>query len=228
MEFSSECFAETLLCYIFAFCYYHLLFCCKIYKLHFWKWWKFNKRLASNKRPLSRFKNLISDQGGYYNRINTVLSNKRFSSNRRLSYAHSIMGSPGGKHCKSLQRNVWRGVVFPLKKAVSFDRECRILPWFYEKRRRLMLVRWNCKFLWDWPSVQWRGSRIGFFGPVQSRPKISYHPVMPMVIFGIPPPARSFKSRFQRPICVKILNLELYIREIPVPEKPIWGPYCSR
>ena len=25
---------------------------------------------------------------------------------------------------------------------VSLDRECRILPWFYEKRRWLMLVRW--------------------------------------------------------------------------------------
>ena len=29
-----QCFAETLLCYIFAFCYYHLLSCCKIYILH--------------------------------------------------------------------------------------------------------------------------------------------------------------------------------------------------
>ena len=42
-------------------------------------------------------------------------------------FAHRIMGSPGGKHCESLQRNVWRGVVSPLK-AVSLDRECRILP----------------------------------------------------------------------------------------------------
>ena len=30
--------------------------------------------------------------------------------------------------------NVWRGAV-SLLKAVSFDRECRILPSFYEKRR---------------------------------------------------------------------------------------------
>ena len=42
-------------------------------------------------------------------------------------FAHRIMGSPGGKHCESLQRNVWRGVVSPLK-AVSLDIECRILP----------------------------------------------------------------------------------------------------
>ena len=42
-------------------------------------------------------------------------------------FAHRILGSPGGKHCESLQRNVWRGVVSPLK-AVSLDRECRILP----------------------------------------------------------------------------------------------------
>ena len=34
----------------------------------------------------------------------------------------------GGKHCKSLQRNVWRGIVSPLKKAKSLDIECRILP----------------------------------------------------------------------------------------------------
>ena len=32
-----------------------------------------------------------------------------------LSYAHRIVGSPGGKHCKSLQRNVWRGAVSPLR-----------------------------------------------------------------------------------------------------------------
>ena len=45
-------------------------------------------------------------------------NNERFSSNRRLSYAHRIMGSPGGKHCKSLQRNVWRGAVSPFKTSV--------------------------------------------------------------------------------------------------------------
>ena len=42
-------------------------------------------------------------------------------------FAHRILGSPGGKHCESLQRNVWRGVVSPLK-TVSSDIECRILP----------------------------------------------------------------------------------------------------
>ena len=42
---------------------------------------------------------------------------------------HRIMGSPGGKHCKLLQRNVWRGAV-SLLKAVSLDRECHILPIF--------------------------------------------------------------------------------------------------
>ena len=42
-------------------------------------------------------------------------------------FAHRILGSPGGKHCESLQRIVWRGVVSPLK-AVSLDTECRTLP----------------------------------------------------------------------------------------------------
>ena len=42
-------------------------------------------------------------------------------------FAHRILGSPGGKHCESLQRNVWRGAVSPVK-AVSLDRECNILP----------------------------------------------------------------------------------------------------
>ena len=37
-------------------------------------------------------------------------------------FAHRILGSPGGTHCESLQRNVWRGVVSPFK-AVSLDRE---------------------------------------------------------------------------------------------------------
>ena len=33
-------------------------------------------------------------------------------------FAHRIMGSPWGKNCKSLQRNVWGGVVSLLKKSV--------------------------------------------------------------------------------------------------------------
>ena len=34
-------------------------------------------------------------------------------------FAHRIMeSSEGGKHCESLQRNVWRGVVSPLKRSV--------------------------------------------------------------------------------------------------------------
>ena len=43
------------------------------------------------------------------------------------SFAHRILGSPGGKHCESLQRSVWRGVVSPLK-VVSLGIEYRILP----------------------------------------------------------------------------------------------------
>ena len=42
-------------------------------------------------------------------------------------FAHRILGSLGGKHCESLQRIVWRGVVSPLK-AVSLGIECRTLP----------------------------------------------------------------------------------------------------
>ena len=37
-------------------------------------------------------------------------------------FAHRILGSPGGKHCESLQRNVWRGAVSPVK-AVSFGQK---------------------------------------------------------------------------------------------------------
>ena len=64
------------------------------------------------------------------------------------SFAPRILGSPGDKHCESLQRSVWRRVV-SLLKAVSLGIECRILPWFYEKWRWLMSVRWNVKFLCD-------------------------------------------------------------------------------
>ena len=49
------------------------------------------------------------------------------SSNRIPMFWHRILGPPGGKHCESLQRNVWCGVVSPLK-AVYLDIECRILP----------------------------------------------------------------------------------------------------
>ena len=65
MEFSVEYFTETLLCYIFAFCYYHLLFCCTD---------KHNtlaekgKNLISTQPRISAHsqgpKNLVSAQGG--------------------------------------------------------------------------------------------------------------------------------------------------------------------
>ena len=41
---------------------------------------------------------------------------------RDLRYAEWILGSPGGKHCKSLERNVWRKVVSS-SKAVIFNKE---------------------------------------------------------------------------------------------------------
>ena len=37
-------------------------------------------------------------------------------------FAHRILGSPGGKHCESLQRNVWRGVVSAFKSSVFGQR----------------------------------------------------------------------------------------------------------
>ena len=66
------------------------------------------------------FKNFIFLTAGRY--LQTSALSEWFSSNRRLSYAHRIMGSPGGKHCKSLQRNVWRGAVSPFKTSVFGQR----------------------------------------------------------------------------------------------------------
>ena len=43
-------------------------------------------------------------------------------------FAHGIMGSPGGKHYESLQRNVWCGVVSPIKRSVFG--QCRIFRVF--------------------------------------------------------------------------------------------------
>ena len=40
-----------------------------------------------------------------------------------LCYTHRILGSPRGKHCESLQRNLWRKVVSPVSKAVSLKKE---------------------------------------------------------------------------------------------------------
>ena len=34
-----------------------------------------------------------------------------------VSFEQRIVGSPGGKHCKSLKRNLWRRVVSSLKKS---------------------------------------------------------------------------------------------------------------
>ena len=58
--------------------------------------------------------------------VNTLLMND-FPVIGDPCFAHRVLGSPGGKHCESLQGNVWRGVVSPLK-AVSLDIECHILP----------------------------------------------------------------------------------------------------
>ena len=52
----------------------------------------------------------------------TFILNEWFSNNRRLSYAHRIMGSPGGKHCNSLQRHVWSGAVSPFQSSVLGQR----------------------------------------------------------------------------------------------------------
>ena len=35
-----------------------------------------------------------------------------------LCFAQRILGSPGGKHCKSLERNVWRKVVSSSKAVI--------------------------------------------------------------------------------------------------------------
>ena len=43
-------------------------------------------------------------------------SNKWVASNRILVFAHRSLGSPQGKHCNSLEENVWRKVVPTSKK----------------------------------------------------------------------------------------------------------------
>ena len=75
----------------------------------------FKKYSSCMGRPLSpRYSQVILVSG--YLVLTAV--NEWFSSNVRLSYAHRIMGSPGGKHCKSLQRNVWLGAVSPLNQCL--------------------------------------------------------------------------------------------------------------
>ena len=56
---------------------------------------------------------ILSFQG-----VGILYANEWFYSNLRLSYAHRIVESLGGKHCKSLQRNVWCGAVSPLKQCL--------------------------------------------------------------------------------------------------------------
>ena len=45
-----------------------------------------------------------------------VFSNEWFASNRIPRYAQRTLGSPGGKHCYSLEGNVWRKAVSTSKK----------------------------------------------------------------------------------------------------------------
>ena len=52
-----------------------------------------------------------------------VECNEWFSSNRRPSYVHRILGSAGGKHCKSLKRIVQLKVFSPLKAILYLTQE---------------------------------------------------------------------------------------------------------
>ena len=61
-----------------------------------------------------------------------------------------------------------------------------------------------------------------------SRPKISCYPVIPRVIFAIPPPKHTFNSQTRPDFASIIPNPELQIREIPGPEKPNLGPSLHR
>ena len=95
--------------------------------------------------------NLPNGQVKYFEEFNLQKNceiNEWFSSNVRLSYTHRIMGLPGGKHCKSLQSNVWLGAVSTLK-VVSLDRVCRILPWLLWEADVTNVGALNCKFLCD-------------------------------------------------------------------------------
>ena len=70
--------------------------------------------------------------------------NEWFSSNRRLSYAHRIMGSPGGKHCKSLQRRSGLGREILLDRP-GFCRKGGYVPKVVKK-----IIQVNLKLYLDW------------------------------------------------------------------------------
>ena len=80
-------------------------------------------------RPPSKLQHfsLISQSSSCYFNERFFVSMNDFPVIGYPCFAHRILGSPGGKHCESPQRNVWRGVVSPVK-AVSLDIECNILP----------------------------------------------------------------------------------------------------
>ena len=49
---------------------------------------------------------------------------------------------------------------------------------------------------------------MGFFNPV-FRPKISSNPVIPMVIFGIPPPAHTFSPESRPNFALKKMKMKI-------------------
>ena len=56
------------------------------------------------------------------------------------------LGSSGGKHCKSLEENVWGNVVSTPKNMVRGEINA-FSPLFYRKWTLAMLIHGKCKFL---------------------------------------------------------------------------------
>ena len=80
--------------------------------------------------------------------MNEAGLNERFASNRIPVFAQRTLGSPGGKHCKSLEGNVWRKVVSTSKKRF-WGKINAFSPWFYLKRIWAVFDMWKMKvFVW--------------------------------------------------------------------------------
>ena len=78
------------------------------------------------------------------------LHSELVASNRILVFAQRFLESPRGKHCNSLEGNIWRKVVSTSNK--RFWREINAFsPQFYRTLLIMMLMRGQRKFLLELP-----------------------------------------------------------------------------
>ena len=74
-------------------------------------------------------------------------NNEWVASNRILGFAHRFLGSPRGKYCNPLERNVWRKVCLDVQKMRFWQEIMTFLQQLYHTWLKIVLLPWKLRFL---------------------------------------------------------------------------------